>query len=144
MRISDSDLQEIADNFRALQKYYSEFSPRYNLFLATCIHIDEVCNKSRREFLGPYDIARDCPYGGLIGKGNSKLENWFKGLKLLRVHAAIHDACGYMKALKDYGPGYIYALPCGLNSCYLGHITGISYCIYIKLFRRKFYKQFAV
>ena len=143
MRLSGSDLQQIAELFETLQEYYSEFSARYNLFLATCIHVDECCNKSQ-DYLQPYEIAPDCPYGGLIGVGNSKLELWFSRFKIFRLHAAFHDACGYMKSRRQFGPGYTYAFPCDINNCYLGHITGISYCIYIKYFQAKYYKQFVI
>ena len=142
MPISLTDLLDISDLHQTFRQNYPENSSRLNLFLATCIHLDE----REGDFfeLQPLEIVVDCPYGGLIGIGNSRLEHIFNRYKIFRLHAALHDACGYMKSRRDLGPGYIYAIPCCLNSCFLGHITGLGYCAFIKFFRARLYERFAV
>ena len=57
-------------------------------FSATCLYLDpaldlEITLKLR-------------PYGGLIGIDNSSLDVYFKKFKVLRLHAILHDACGFV------------------------------------------------
>ena len=60
------------------------------------------------------------PSGGMIGPGNCQ---WFHNVvlrltggvgedmqKLMKNHAAIHDACGFMLTHTDIGPGYVFGL----------------------------------
>ena len=60
------------------------------------------------------------PSGKMIGPGNSL---WFLNLmlnifgsvglkykKLIKNHASVHDACGFMMSTFSIGPGYIYGL----------------------------------
>ena len=60
------------------------------------------------------------PSGGMIGPGNCL---WFHNLilrlvgsvgsyykKLMKNHACIHDACGFMMTFHDIGPGYVFGL----------------------------------
>ena len=60
------------------------------------------------------------PSGGMIGPSNCL---WFHNLilrlvgsvssyykKLMKNHACIHDACGFMMTFHDIGPGYIFGL----------------------------------
>ena len=75
-------------------------------------------------------IDTNYPHGGKIGIGNSSLDRVFRFSKLLRLHAAFHDAFGLMKSLYNVGPGYCYAARGSLpNMCFLGHITGLFYWI---------------
>ena len=91
--------------------------------------------------------------GGLVGLGNSL---WFHNLtlkvfgsighkykKLIKNHACIHDACGFLIQHLEIGPGYVYELfneaitvssageVCGFmdliisTSCWLGQLTGL-------------------
>ena len=76
------------------------------------------------------------PHGGLIGIDDSKLDPFLKHSKFLRLHAVLHDAAGFIKDYSNKGPGYVYAISsCGINSCFLGHLSGILFCLYLKWFK---------
>ena len=119
-----------------LECKFSCQSSRKLFFLATCKTIYEDCNID--------EIDRLCPFGGIIGIGDSHLEQILGGFKLFRLHAMIHDACGFIRSNYQKGPGYAYLfpqLPDWLNCCLLGHVTGILYCIYLKFFQSVVYKK---
>ena len=75
------------------------------------------------------------PYAGLIDIDNSSLDQYFKNLKILRLHAILHDASGFVSEHREKGPGYSYVLPCPVTNEYLGHVTGIAFCLYVKFFK---------
>ena len=107
-------------------RLYPENSKRKNYFLATCKYLD---NTVALEYLN------ECvPFGGIIGIDNSRLEYIFGRFKFMRLHAILHDAAGYMKSEFNSGPGYCYLFPWLPNFCILGHVTGLSYCLALKLF----------
>ena len=54
------------------------------------------------------------------------MDSVFRYSKIFRLHAIVHDAAG--------GLGYCYEIGRGLNSCLLGHVTGLLFCLYVKLF----------
>lgn len=90
-------------------------------------------------------ISRIYPDGGKIGIGDSYLNRLFKFCKILRLHAAFHDAFGLMRNTFNIGPGYCYATTAGLpNICFLGHITGIIYWLKIFLFHRDLFDNISV
>ena len=72
--------------------------------------------------------------GGTIGYGDSYLEFLFRHLKLFRLHARLHDAAGVVRALSGKGPGYCYMIGRGGISCLLGHLTGLLFCLFVKIF----------
>ena len=73
-------------------------------------------------------------FGETIGYGNSYLEFLFRHFKVFRLHALLHDAAGAVRALSGKGPGYCYMTGRGPNSCLLGHVTGLLFRLYVKLF----------
>ena len=73
-------------------------------------------------------------FGGTIGYGGSYLEFIFHHFKVFRLHAILHDAAGAVRAHSGRGPGYCYMIGRGLISSLLGHVTGILFCLYLKLF----------
>ena len=73
-------------------------------------------------------------FSGTIGYGNSYLELLFRHFKKFRLHAILHDAAGAVRAHSGKGPGYCYMIGRGPNSCLLGHVTGILFCLYVKIF----------
>ena len=88
-------------------------------------------------------VNERAPFGGIIGIGNSKLENIFGNFKIFKLHAVLLDAAGFMRTNYSKGPGYIYfsnRFNC-LNSCLLGHVSGIVYCVYISTVLRKIYNK---
>ena len=71
-------------------------------------------------------------FGGLIGYGNSYLDSVFRYSKVFRLHAKLHDAAGAVRAHSNKGPGYCY-IGRGPNSCLLGQVTGLLFCLYVKI-----------
>ena len=67
---------------------FSHISHRQLYFVATCALLDpEIDGKIALKFR---------PYGGLIGVDNSRLDPLLKYSKVLRLHAALHDAAGFV------------------------------------------------
>ena len=101
-------------------------SVRKNLFLSACF-----CWKSKRSLR---EMDQKFPFGGLIGYGNSYLDSVFRYSKVFRLHAILHDAAGAVRTHSAKGPGYCYTIGRGPNSCLLGHVTGLLFCLYVKIF----------
>ena len=53
---------------------------------------------------------------------------------MFRLHAILYDAAGAVRAHSGKGPGYCYMIGRGPNPCLLGHVTGLHFCLYVKLF----------
>jgi hypothetical protein len=131
------DVQQVLCYFHYFKRHYPENSARSNYFLAACYHLNK--------HIDPEEIITDCPHGGLIGIGDSWLERIFGNFKVFRLHAVLHDASGYMKRKYNVGPGYVYSIiNFPRNSCFLGHVTGLSLCAYIKLFRSHLYDNLSL
>lgn len=127
------DVEKIHEKYNVVKEFFPEFDDRKNYFLAACSYFCDDDNFN-------YDFARKlCPYGGLIGIDNSRLDKSLKRFKILRLHAILHDAGGFVYDTYNEGPGYSYMLPCKLNSCLNGHISGIMFCLYMKCFRPNIY-----
>lgn len=121
------DLVLVESHFMLISRLYTSNSIRKNYFIAACKSIDSSVSIE--------DVEHDRPFGGVIGIGNSKCDKVFHHFKLFRLHAIFHDAAGYMKETHNKGPGYCYAVPCStFNSCIMGHVSGLCYCIYLKFF----------
>ena len=60
--------------------------------------------------------------------------NFFRHFNVFRLHAILHDAAGAVRARSGKGPGYCYMIGRGPNSCLLGHVTGLLFCLYVRLF----------
>ena len=73
-------------------------------------------------------------FGGLIGYENSYLDSVVRYSKVYRLHAKLHKAAGAVRSHSGKGPGYCYMIGRGPNSCLLGHVTGLLFCLYVKLF----------
>ena len=119
--------------------HFQKNTKRKNFFLACCLSIS-----SEVDLL---EIDRIAPFGGLIGIGDSTLETVFGGLKCFRMHAVLHDASGFMKTTYSRGVGYCYVFKSDTilpNSCLLGHITGLVYCLYLKFYHSKLFSDFDV
>ena len=101
-------------------------SVRKNLFLSGCF-----CWDSR---LSLPEIDQKFKFDGTIGSGDSYLEFLFRHFKVFRLHAILHDAAGAVRAHSGKGPGYCYMIGRGQNSCLLGHVTGLIFCLSEKPF----------
>ena len=107
---------------------------RKNLFLSACFWWDS--RLSLREMDQKFKFG-----GGLIGYGNSYLDSVFRYSKVFRLHAILHDAAGAVRAKSGKGPGYCYMIGRGPNSCLLGHVTGLHFCLYVKPFLPSIFKS---
>ena len=99
---------------------------RKNLFLSACLCWDSS--------LSLHKMDQKCKLGGLIGYGNSYLYSVFRYSKDFRLHAILHDAAGAVRPHTGKGPGYCYMIGRGPNSRLLGHVTGLLFCLYVKIF----------
>ena len=99
---------------------------RKNLFLSACF-----CWDSR---LSLREMDQKFKFGGLIIYGNSCLDCLFRYSKVFRLHAKLHDAAGAARSHSGKGPGYCYMIGRGPYSCLLGHVTGLLFCLYVKIF----------
>ena len=112
--------------YPGLKKSFEHNSVRINLFLRACFCWDS--GLSSREMDQKFKI------GGLIGDGKSSLDSVFCYSKVFRLHAILHDAAGAVRAHSGRGPDYCYMIGGGPNSCLLGHVTELLFCLYVKLF----------
>ena len=74
---------------------------------------------------------------GLIGPGNScltQMMEWLFGrFRVCHLHSCLHDAYGRFYQKYKIGRGYKYAmtkLSCFKNCPFLGHITGLCWCLF--------------
>ena len=101
-------------------------SVRTNLFLSACFCWDST--------LSLREMDQNFKFGGTIGNGDSYLEFFVRHFKVFRLHATLHDAAGAARAHSGRRPGYCYMIGRGPNSSLLGHVTGLLFCINVKLF----------
>ena len=118
-------LMSIFRLFPGLKLSFEHNSFRKNLFLSACF-----CWNSR---LSLREMDQKFKFG-TIGYGNSYLDLLFRHFKIFRLLAKLHDAAGAVRADSGKGPGYCYMIRRGPNSCLLGHVTGLLFCFYVKIF----------
>ena len=109
-----------------LKMSFENNSVRKNLFLSACL-----CWDSR---LSLREMDQKFKFGGTIAYGDSYLEFLVRHFKIFRLHAILHDAAGAVRAHSRKGPVYCYRFGRGPNSCLLGHVTGLLFCLYAKIF----------
>ena len=99
---------------------------RKNLFLSACFCWDSTL--SLRKMDQKFKFCRT------IGYGDSYLEFLFRHFKVFRLQGILHDATRAVRAHSGKGPGYCYVIGRRRNSCLLGQVTGLLFCLYVKLF----------
>ena len=112
--------------YPGLKMTFEHNSVRKNLFLSACF-----CWDSR---LSVCEMDRKFIFDRLIGYGNSCLDSIFRNSKVIRLHAILHDAAGAVRSYTGKGPGYCCMIGRGPNSCWLGHVTGQFFRLYVKIF----------
>ena len=118
------DLKAIHEIYKELKMDYSQYGERFVYFLATSQYLDPDLD---------LDIEMKLrPYGRLIGIDNYSLDKYFKSYKILRLHGILHDASGSVFEYSEKRPGYSYVLPFPVTNEYLGHVTGLAFCLYVK------------
>ena len=80
------------------------------------MHLDPDVNPEVTLMLGPH--------GGIIEIDNSSLDGNLKPFKVLRLHAILHNASGFIAEYNQKGQGYSYVLPSPFKNAYVGHLTG--------------------
>ena len=129
--IATVDLKNIHEIYDQIKLDYPEYSERFVYFLAACLYLDPDINLEI--------VLKLRPYGGLIGIDNSSLDKYLKSYKFLRLHAMLHDASGFIAQHSQKGPGYSYVLPCPITNAYIGHMTGLMFCLFVKKFKRNLF-----
>ena len=119
--------------YPGLEMSFEHKSVCNNLFLSACF-----CWDSR---LSLREMNQKFKFGGNIGYGDSYLEFLFRHFKVFRLHAVLRDAAGAERAHSSKGPGYWYMIGQGPNSCLLGHVTELLFCLYVKLFLPSIFKS---
>ena len=109
-----------------LKRSFEHNSVRKNLFLSACF-----CWDSR---LSLREIDQKFKFGRTIGYGDLYLDSVFRYSKVFRTHAMLHDAAGAVRIQTGSAPGYCYNFRRGPNCCLPGHVTGLLFCLYVKIF----------
>ena len=125
-------LMSIFRLYRGLNMSFEHNSVCKNLFLCACFFWDSGL------FLS--EMSQEFKFGGTIGYGNSYVKYLVRQLKAFRLHAILHDAAGAVRAHSGKGPGCCYMIGLGPNSSLLGHVTGLLFCLYVKVFPPSFFK----
>ena len=112
--------------YPGLKMTFEHNSVRKNLFLSACFCWDSS--------LSLCEMDQKFKFVGTIGYVNSYFEILFRHFKKIRLHAILHDAAGALRAHSGKRPGYCYMIGRGPNSCLLGHVTGLLFCLYVKIF----------
>ena len=129
--IATVDLKNIHEIYKQTKVDYPEHSERFVYFLAACLYLDPEINLEI--------VLKLRPYGGLIGIDNSSLDTYLKSYNFLRLLAILHDASGFIAEHRQKGPGYSYVLPCPITNAYIGHMTGLMFCLFVKTFKRNLF-----
>ena len=89
------------------------------------------------------EIDQKFNFEGTIGYGDSYSEFLFRHFIVFRLHAILDDAAGAVRTYSGKGPVYYYVIVRGPNSGLLGHVTGLLFCLYLKLFLHSIFKPVA-
>ena len=119
--------------FEIIKQDFPSKTKRKKLSLFTCFVLDPDINSK--------ELDQKFPFGRLIGYGNSCMDNIWK-IKIFRPHSILHDSAGSVKSTTKKGPGYCYVAPSLPSSCFLGHVTGLFFCLYVKIFASYVYALF--
>lgn len=104
---------------------YLNFRKQHILFLGVCLLL--------KSDVDPLIVSIKFRHGGMIGYGNSVFINsLLKRSKILRIHAAFHDASGFMRREFAVSSGYSYVIGHLPNAFCVGHVTGILYWLLVK------------
>ena len=93
-------LNKIHENCLSVSSLYPNNSVRLNYFLASRAYFTEIEGFD-------FEIALKLrPYGGIFGIDNSSEDKYPKISKVLRLHAILQDAGGFIYEIYNQGPGY--------------------------------------
>ena len=121
-------LNKIHKNYISFSSTYPNNRVGLSYFLITCVYFSEIEGFD-------FDIALNLrPYGGIIGIDKSSVDKYLKISKVLRLHAILNDPVGFVYEIDNQGPGYSFMLPWKSSNCFGGHLSGISFYLYINVF----------
>ena len=81
-------------------------------------------------------------FDGTSGFGDSYLDSVFRFSKVFRLHAISHDAAVAVRLQTGKGPGYCCMIGRGPICYLLGHMAGLLFCLYVKIFLPSFFILF--
>ena len=81
-------------------------------------------------------------FTGTIGYGDSYLEFLFRLFKNFKLHPIVDKTARAVTAHSGEGPTYWYKVGRGPNSCLLSLVTGLLFCLYVKLFPLSIFNYF--
>ena len=119
-------LRSIFRLYPGFKMTFEHNSVRKNLFLTACF-----CWDSR---LSLREMDQKFKFGGTIGYGDSYLDSVFRYSKIFSLHAILHDAAVAARLQTGKGPGQCYMIGRSPNCFLLGHVTGLLFCLYVKIF----------
>ena len=111
--------------YPAIKVSFEHKSCRRNLFSSAFPYWDARTSLQR--------VDQNFKSGGTIGYWDQYLEFLFRHFKVFRLHPLLRDAPGTVRAQCGKCPGYCYMDGRGRNSCVLGHVAGLVFCLYVKL-----------
>ena len=68
--------------------------------------------------------------------------DFFANSKIFRLHSILHDSAGSVKSTKKKGSGFCSDAPSLPSSCFLGLVTGLLLCLYVKILASSVYAWF--
>ena len=72
---------------------------------------------------------------------DSYLEFLFCHFNFVRLHPILCDAAAAVRAQSSERPDHCYKIGRGPKSCLLGHLTGLPFCLKVKLFLSSIFKS---
>ena len=87
------------------------------------------------------ELDQNFEFAGTIGYGNSYLEFLFRHFNVFRPHTLLHDAAGALRVHSGKRLDCCYVIGHWPNSCLLGHVTGVLFCFYVRLFLPSFFNS---
>ena len=112
--------------YPGLKMSFEHKSVRKNLFLSACFCWDP--SLSLREVDQKFKFC-----GTTIGYGDSYMDPVFCYSEVVRLHAILLDAAGALRKHSGKGSGYCYMIGRERNSCLLDDVTGLLFCLYVKI-----------
>ena len=85
-----------------------------------------------RHFLNEMD--QKLKFGGTIGYGDSYSEFLIRQFKVFRLHSTLHDASRAVRTHSGKRSEHFHMTGRRRNSCLFPHVTGLHFCLYVKLF----------
>ena len=119
-------LHDVRSYHRIVTRSMTDISDQHAWFLAVCLLVSPHADIE--------EISTIFPNGGQIGYDGARATHpTLVKYKLMRLHAAFHDAFGFMKAHYNTGPGYCYAAPSCPSFFWLGHLSGLTFWLFVKI-----------